>query len=218
MPTPTPHRVAPQSLITGLLGLLGLVSALAMVLGARKADHLAVTLAAGAFVLPAGLLAVVVNRRASKAETLETARTSFVVSVLQLNTRLAAIAYGWGAVTMQLMYVTPITSQRWQHAWQYALVMALMAVGSLLIARRLGAAFSDGDPIDQPVALRATEPFAAVQALVAGAGLAGLAVTGKLWSTRADWAANRVFVGLAVAILVVSLCNLVMSAQLPRRD
>jgi hypothetical protein len=57
--------------------------------------------------------------------------------------------------------------------------------------------------------LRLAAPLAAAQGLVAAGGLAALALSGKLWSTRADWAANRVFAALAVAVLAISVAYLV---------
>jgi hypothetical protein len=124
---------------------------------------------------------------------------------------LLALAYAWGAVAMQGAYLTPLTGLKWQHGWQYALAMALLAAASLAFARSPG---PDGRASDETRSagthLGLISLLAAAQALVAAGGLAALALSGKLWSTRADWAANRVFAALAVAVLAATIFDLVV--------
>ena len=121
---------------------------------------------------------------------------------------LAAIAYGWAAVAMQGMYLTRLTGLKWQHGWQYAAVMALLCVVALLVSRGRSAAIIKPGSSGSNGGWDSVTLLAIGQALIAGGGLASLLVSGKLWSVRADWAANRVFAGLAVSILVISIATL----------
>lgn len=134
------------------------------------------------------------------------------------NTALTTAAYTWGALAMQGLYLTPLTGLRWQHGWQYALAMLLLAVGSLAYERRIRLSGGATEPTQRNRLLRLAMPLAAAQGMVAGIGLVALLVSGKLWSERADWAANRVFAALAVSILVISVVSLIPLRRLGRWD
>jgi hypothetical protein len=138
------------------------------------------------------------------------------VGLLQ-SSSFAAICYAWGAVTMQGLYLTPVTGLKWQHGWQYALAMALLAAASIAYARSLSGLIRSAHPTGMERQFRWATPLAAAQAIVAGVGLVALWLSGKLFSTRADWAANRVFAALAVAILAVSLASILAQRRLKAR-
>jgi hypothetical protein len=125
--------------------------------------------------------------------------------------RLFAIAYGWGALAMQGLYVTPLTGLRWQHGWQYALAMVLLLLLSTGFERSVRRKVS-GPPSSLDLGALGL-PLAVAQGGVAAIGLAALVVSGKLWSVKVDWAANRVFAGLAIAVLALSLATLYRSRQ-----
>lgn len=110
---------------------------------------------------------------------------------------------------MQGLYWTPLTGLKWQHGWQYAAAMALLATGSALLSRTLRRTLPAAETAVANNHVRLAVPAAVSQGLIAAGGLAALIVSGKLWSVRADWAANRVFAGLAVAILAISVATVV---------
>jgi len=130
------------------------------------------------------------------------------------NTRLAALTYAWAGLAMQGLYTTPLTGLRWQHGWQYALAFALVAFGAFFYARALGTGTASPP---HPRLERLAAPLAIAQAIAAACGLAYLAGTGKALSTRADWAANIIFVSAALAIMVLSAIGLRTHVTLTRR-
>lgn len=132
------------------------------------------------------------------------------IIALRRNSNLVAIAYVWGASAMQTLYTTSLTGLRWQHGWQYALAMLLFAVAAFRFARGL----SDPKRQDGLVALGA--PVAIFNALLGAAGLAFLAMSGKLLLWRSDWAANQVFLFGALVIMVLSAIGLKTHARLMR--
>lgn len=181
----------------------GLASVGAIVAAAREDWPLLATLGAAAFALAVVAGVVIAPIVSARSAGDWTAEASF--RRLRQSALLAALAYAWGALAMQGAYLTPLTGLRWQHGWQYALAMLLLAVGAIVLA---GPPRTPTPGITD-VRVRLAVPLAMAQMLVAAGGLAALAVSGKLWSNRADWAANRVFAGLAVAILAISAAYLV---------
>jgi uncharacterized membrane protein YqjE len=106
------------------------------------------------------------------------------------NGVLQACAWGVGAASMLGVYL--LSGLKWQHGWQYGVGMALIALIALGFAR-------------QPRWLNATAGLVALQGAAAAIALAVLVGSGKLASTKGDWAANIIFVadGLALAVLSV---------------
>lgn len=198
-----------------LLIAIALFSAVAMVVGGVTGNGLVVSAAAASFALAVTVVAVAANFDLwrPRASNPATGGEREAASSLATNAGLSAIAYGWGAIAMQGLYLTPLTGLKWQHGWQYALAMALLSLGSGLFARTIARPVAGADPDGWRTHLRSARPLAAVQALVAGCGLAVLALSGKLASVRADWAANRVFSALAVAILAIAMVSLVSLAR-----
>ena len=131
---------------------------------------------------------------------------------LRRNARLIAIAYAWGAIAMQALYTTPLTGLKWQHGWQYALVMMLLALGAFHMARALG----DPSPERRASWLALALPIAIANALLSAGGLAFLAVSGKLLARRSDWAANQVFLFGALTIMVLAAIALRTHTRLTR--
>lgn len=128
--------------------------------------------------------------------TLERTRNGAVVN---------AAVYGWAALSMAGMYY--LTDLSWYHAYQYAIIFALAAGVTWLIARAVQG-LRPGEPERIRRALSLLSPLAFAQGLGA-LGVAGaLAWTGKLTAFRADWAANHVFFYGALALAAVSLSGL----------
>ena len=130
------------------------------------------------------------------------------------NSRLMALAYGWGAFAMQGLYITPLTGLRWQHGWQYAIVLLLMASAAWGHADQL--AFSSADR--QNLLLRFALPLAIFQALAGGLGLTFLAISGKLMTERPDWAANQIFFFVALLVTILAALTIRTHAHLSRHD
>ncbi|MGE0766729.1 MAG: hypothetical protein AB7L90_09720 [Hyphomicrobiaceae bacterium] len=202
---PFSHRV---------LAVTGVVSALAMIAAASLRQASAVTASATIFAIVASAVAVVWYRQAMRQPRSAEATPLPAAGALLHGSRLAAICYAWGAVAMQGLYLTPLTGLKWQHGWQYALVMALLATASVGFGRSLPGAPNGGSPARWATRFRWAVPLAGAQACVAGVGLAALLASGKLVSTRADWAANRVFAGLAVAVFAVSVASILIFLNL----
>ena len=115
------------------------------------------------------------------------------------NTRLMIFAYAWGGLVMFAVY--RLSGLRWYHGGQYAAAMMTIALLLQVYVRRL--ARSDSQ-LREPRALLVAAQLAAVQALSVLAGLIFLLVSGKLASAKGDWAANQIFVGGGVAVMVLS--------------
>lgn len=193
----------------------GVASAIAMIWSAAVGRLEVVTGGAAVFAAVAVLAAVWTGLQAwnwSGASSRAPLMPAYV-ALLQ-TTRLATIAYAWGAVTMQGLYLTPLTGLRWQHGWQYAAAMALLAVASALFSRSMKQPLPGENPSGWDRHFQWAMPLASAQGVVAAGGAAALLVTGKLASVRADWAANRVFLALAVAILALSLASLLVQRRL----
>jgi hypothetical protein len=202
----TGRPAAMESTLTlRVLAVAGVVSAAAMIIAARADRPDLVTLSAVIFALIAVAAALAFYRQSCRWLQSDEGPPAPIVSVLLQGSTLGAICYAWGAVAMQGLYLTRLTGLKWQHGWQYALAMALLAAASVAFARSL---FSRPHGAERQ--MRWAVPLAAAQACVACMGFAALIVSGKLFSVRADWAANRVFAGLAVAIFAVSVASIVV--------
>jgi hypothetical protein len=184
-----------------------------MVAAARAGRPGIVTLAAALFALTAAVIALASYRLACRGQDTGKGSSRLTVSALWQSSALAAICYAWGAVAMQGLYLTRLTGLKWQHGWEYALAMALLAGASMAFAGSLSRLLKAATLTGDEAPLRWAMPLAAAQACVAGVGLVVLVVSGKAFSTRADWAANRVFVGLAVAILAVCVASIAVQRQ-----
>ena len=197
-----------DNLLRHALASTGVISAAAMIIAAR-ADHPdLVTIATGIFSLAAAVVALVFYLQACRRLQSGKGPPEPIIPVLLKGSALLAICYAWGAVAMQGLYLTRLTGLKWQHGWQYALAMALLGAASLAFARSLSVSLHNARPRNTERQVRWAMSLAAVQACVASVSLAALIVSGKLFSIRADWAANRVFAGLAVAVLAVSVASI----------
>ncbi len=198
------------------LGVAGVLSAGVIVLAAYATNPGLATASAVGFVLVV-VLAVVATARSPLPPAASTTRGHHDLAPACDSAFLAAIAYAWGAVAMQGAYLTALTNLKWQHGWQYALAMALLAAGSLAFARAVAHAWRDDNAPAMSGLAKLASLLAVAQALIAGGGIVALSLSGKLSSTRADWAANRVFAGLAAAILIISVAYLVAGRRARRR-
>ena len=115
------------------------------------------------------------------------------------NARLLVLAYAWGGLSMLAVYW--LSGLHWQHGSQYAAAMGLMAV---LLLGYVWMLAQPGSRLRRPRALALAAQLSALQALGALGELAFLLLSGKLSSIKGDWAANQIFLGGGVAVLVLS--------------
>jgi hypothetical protein len=128
------------------------------------------------------------------------------------------LAYLWGAVSIIAVY--RLTGLRWQHGLQYGMGMALVATLHLAYAWLIAI---PGSSLRSERALKSATILALAHGAAAVIGIVFLVLTGKISSTKGDWAANQVFTagGLAVAgLTAISVLTIVrlMRGQQRRRD
>lgn len=118
-------------------------------------------------------------------------------SLARHNALWFAVVFLWGGAVIALGYgLTPLY---WQHWWQYALAMALLASISFGVARRLSR------PAPSQRMLAALTKVTAIQGAAAAVGLIFLVISGKLFADKPDWLANAVFLAGGIAVATGSL-------------
>ena len=197
---------APRSWIFALMGVL--IANVGCLLAAATLGHRRLITMAGA------VFAVILVGAAFAINAWFRSNARSARMALADNSRLMALAYGWGAFALQGLYITPLTGLRWQHGWQYAIVLLLMASAAWGHADQL--AFSSANR--QHLLLRFAVPLAIFQALAGGLGLTFLAMSGKLMTERPDWAANQVFFFVALLVTILAALTIRTHAHLSRRD
>lgn len=174
------------------------LSVLIAIAAAARRSELTLMLAAVLFVLQVLLVLLRVNvplwRADGRAATSDWAWDNAV---------LAAISYAWGALVMLTAY--PLGGLVWRHWWQYGAGMLLLAAGTIACTAYLIGAHA---PRAGGKALETLMRVTALQAAAIVAGLVYLVGTGKLATLKDDWAANQVFIGGGVMVLVISLVSL----------
>jgi hypothetical protein len=128
------------------------------------------------------------------------------------NASFVALAYAWGAATLTGAYT--IGGLVWQHGWQYAAGMAVIAAAIAVYARALA---TTGQSVRMPAAQAAAWRLTLLHAAAAAGGLAFLFLSGKLKSGRGDWAANIVFLMGGLAVLALSAMAAFTQHRLSRR-
>ena len=116
-----------------------------------------------------------------------------------INIRLFILAYIWGGLAMFAVY--RLSGLRWQHGFQYAAGMGVIVILLSIYDWRM---LQPESRLRQPKALVMATRLAALQAMSALAGLVFLLLSGKLASAKGDWAANQIFLGGGIAVLVLS--------------
>lgn len=116
----------------------------------------------------------------------------------QRNAKLMALAWAWGAAAMAGVYT--LGGLRWYHAWQYGAGMALFAVFTWAFG--LAIVRSEQLSVKRMLLLRGLQ-LTVVQGVAAAGGVVYLLISGKLLTSRPDWAANQIFLtgGIAIAAL-----------------
>lgn len=200
------HSIMPW-LIAALIA-----SVAGMIVGGATHSLQVVALSAALFGAAAVAASLVTNLPYWRSPKPFSSSTEAAELALRRNVRLVAIAYAWGAFAMQALYSTWLTGLRWQHGWQYSMLMLLLAIGAFHYARSLG----NPELPQRDFYLGLGLPLTMAQALGAAAGLLFLSVSGKLFIHRSDWAANQVFLFGALTLMVLSAIALKTHARLTR--
>ncbi len=188
------------------------MSVAGMVMGGAAHRLWQVVLSASAFTGLLIWIAITLNSPYWSAAAALARRPDDALVPLHQNSRLLAIAYAWGGVAMQALYTTPLTGLKWQHGWQYAAIMALMACFALLFTRLL----ESEKPGIRRFVLTIAPLLAISHALLAAGGLVFLAGSGKLLLRRSDWAANQVFLFGALSVMILAAVTLRTHARMTR--
>lgn len=187
------------------------LSVVGMVIGGRLHQVPVVVFSAGTFAI--WIIAIAILANLGDWRGVRPDAPSSPTAALHRNSRLMTVAYAWGAMAMQGLYTTPLTGLKWQHGWQYALLMMLMALGAFHFSRAL----ASPDPARQAPWVALAVPLAIANAFLAAGGLVYLAVSGKLLLRRSDWAANQVFLFGALIVMVLAAVTLKTHARLTRQ-
>lgn len=188
---------------TPSLALLLIASVAAMMLSTRNGHEELIALGCAIFVVVLVTVSFLTNRPYWSVGALAQASDERVEALLR-NLRLLIISYAWGAVAMQGLYATRLTGLRWQHGWQYGVAMTLLALIAFTYARAI---WRSPDP-QRSIWLRLAAPLAVFQGVFAAGTLLFLVSSGKLLTRRADFAANQVFLSVALMVMLLAAFSL----------
>jgi hypothetical protein len=171
-----------------------LASVAAMTYAAAHTDHLISRLSAALFFVAVSAVAYYINKPYWPAPRAGT-EPSALFHTMRRNTRLAALTYAWAAAAFFAIY--GLSGLEWRHGFQYGTGAALFAAGLLAYVHWMGKSGKEEAP---PPLLNVIHMSAVMTALVF------LIFSGKLQSTKGDWAANNIFLYGALTLLV--LCTI----------
>jgi hypothetical protein len=134
------------------------------------------------------------------------------VACAQNNAVLAALVYAWSAIAMLAIY--SLTPLKWQHWWEYGAAMLLIACAILVYANALTAGPAS---IRSPRALDILMGLTLAQGVAVGVVILWILFSGKIHTLRGDWAANEIFIGGSVMLIMVSAISLVTHRKLTRK-
>jgi hypothetical protein len=210
---PKPGRQMSQKSLTTILAPLLIASVATMMLCAREGHEALIGLWCSIVVIGFVVVAFLGNRPYWSGRWVVD-EPKARVSALLSNLRLLVYAYAWGALAMHGLYATRLTGLRWQHGWQYGTAMTLLAAITFAYARAVWR--SQGDR--QTVWLRLAAPLAVFQCVFAAGSLLFLASSGKLLTRRADFAANQIFLSLALMVMLLAAFALRTHTRLSARE
>lgn len=176
-----------------------------MVLGAQRDASLVTSLAAALFAALILATSLAVNLPLWRGE-MPFKDTNPRLGAMLRNIRLAMLVYAWGGLALFAVY--SLSDLRWFHAPQYGAGAVLIAGGLLAFVNRLC----------QPEHAKEPPPLLNIlHGTAAAAGLAFLIGSGKVWSQRADWAANAVFLWGGIAMVGLCLFAAITQAKMDKR-
>ncbi len=208
---PQSGAYAPGISLRPLLPWLLLASALSItmiVLGAGRGDRFLPSIAAGLLVALVVGTGLGINAPLWSRTTGSSARPDGLAAVreaLRCNVWLAALVYAWGASALFAVY--SLSDLVWRHGFQYGLGATIFAASLGVYGFRLGRVKTLPIP---SLMLTAIHGFAAAGALLYLVG------TGKLDTTKGDWAANEVFLWGGFAIIALCVMSAVTQTRITR--
>lgn len=182
-------------------------SAVLMALVASMGRSWYTTAIAAMFTLFILASAIATNARSRKAgDPANIQRTA-----LRATTVFTTLLYVWGSAALFAIYLgTPI---RWQHGWQYATLMGLIAVGHAVYLRQLA---KDSTVAKAAASVSRAVILAAMQGIAAAITLVWLIASGKLATRKGDWAANDIFVAGLFTLVCLSALIVATNMRLSR--
>lgn len=128
------------------------------------------------------------------------------VPAARLNSALIGLGYAWGAASMFAVYL--LSGLKWQHGWQYGAGMAVIAAILFAYSHALA---TPNSPLRAPANMDIARVATALHAIAAAIGLLWLLFSGKLETTKGDWAANDIF--MAGGFTVTFLSDLALATR-----
>jgi hypothetical protein len=141
----------------------------------------------------------------------EDGKQNIVALCVRRHTVLAALVYLWGAVAILAIY--SLSSLTWRHWWQYGAAMAVVSAAIFLYAHLLTA---ERGPYRTPRMLNILMGLTTLQGLAVVAAVVYLLASGKLFTSRGDWAANYVFAAGSITLAVLSAVSIITYLKLTR--
>ncbi|HRY06963.1 MAG TPA: hypothetical protein P5114_07565 [Hyphomicrobiaceae bacterium] len=189
-----------------------LASILAMALGANQ-NWQVLSMAA------ATMAAIVLIHRAftvngqftSPTQAAAASPTQAAITAGRANAQLIGTTYGWGGLAMLAVYM--FSGLHWRHGWQYGSGMLLIALCLFVYARNVSAPSS---PLAKPRALALAALLSPVHGIAAALALLILVASGKLATSKGDWAANHIFVAGGLIVVVISVLSYATYRRLSR--
>lgn len=189
-------------------------SVAAMVSGIQSGLPLMSWLAAALFAIALVAVAIDINRPWWVLDVNQIAIDDAATAAMR-NARLLAFCYMWGSLSLMVIY--RMTSLRWQHGLQYAIGMAVIA---WLIMNYVFLVMRPASFLRSQRAQSMAMWLALLHGAAALAGIVFLLVSGKIFSTKGDWAANQIFLTGGLAITALSVISAYTQFKLcqPRQD
>jgi hypothetical protein len=175
------------------------LSLVGMTLSAMQADRWHAALSATLFTVTAIIAGFKVNAPLWNTNADAGARATTPAIAMMRTARITAMVYVWGGACMFAIFY--LSGLHWRHSWQYGSAMTAVAIGHILYVRMLSKnlpCLATEGAIDNAARL------AALHGVIAGAGLAYVIASGKLYTTHDDWAANVIFVAGCLMVICLS--------------
>lgn len=179
-----------------------IVSVVGLVAGAANGERVLAAAAAALGACFLALSAFLLDAQRSRAPPHAAARAQAV---------LLAVGWAWAGVAMLAVYL--LSGLKWQHGWQYGSGMVL--VGAAILAYAQALRREDGYLASQ-AGLRLASLANLAQGLAAAVAVVWLVSSGKLATTKGDWAANDIFLaGGAAIVVLVAIARLGVARRTP---
>lgn len=184
-----------------------IVSVVGLVAGAANGERVLAAAAAALGACFLALSAVLLDAQQSRAPSQATPPRE----AARAQAVLLAVGWAWAGVAMLAVYL--LSGLKWQHGWQYGSGMVLVGAAILAYAQALR---REGGYLASPAGLRLASFANLAQGLAAAVAVVWLVSSGKLATTKGDWAANDIFLaGGAAIVVLVAIARLGAARRTP---